>query len=81
MNTQTQELNEKLESALHSVLFAVEQSISHGSCEWATEEAFDEYERIRKEIWEVSKQNTLEKAMPELANSKDKLMNLGKEQA
>ena len=80
MNTQ-EALNKKLESALNSVLFAVEQSISHGSCDWATEDAFDEYERIRKEIWELSKQNTLDNAIPELANSKDKIMNLGKRQA
>jgi hypothetical protein len=77
MNTQTKEmLQEKLESALNSVLFAVEQSISNGCCEWATEDAFDDYERIRKEMWELSKQNTLSNAMPELENSKDKILSL-----
>jgi hypothetical protein len=77
MNKQTQEvLQEKLESALNSVLFAVEQSISNGCCDWATEDAFDDYERIRKEMWELSKQNTLSNAMPELENSKDKIISL-----
>ena len=77
MNTQTQEvLQEKLESALNSVLFAVEQSISNGCCDWATEDAFDDYERIRKEIWELSKKNTLSNAIPELENSKDKILSL-----
>jgi hypothetical protein len=48
-----EELNKQLESALNLILFAVEQSISNGSCEFATEEAFENYERIRIEIFKL----------------------------
>lgn len=78
MNEQIQELNEQLESALNGVLLAVEQSVSNGCCDFDTESAFNYYEDIRIKLWKLNKENTLDQAMPNLAESKSKLMNLGK---